>query len=466
MSTKAEGDEINKEVESLTMHGLSRVASAQNKYTRFIWLALCLAAATALGMTAVKSLIKYFDYQVLINVNVKHSSNMALPAITFCHTNYYNPIIFNSIDPPVFQHFPESCDFTDRKYFKNDINMLIFHFTCRLFFGTFDAKTSAVSKELPKYFRFPEGFSLAPHKYPCVTLNRNSTLVQYVAGESYGLHMILFNDEISDPTFTYKVERPLSDKRDGIYVMIHDPKQQVTAGDGIVLPPGFHTRIVVTKNKIKRLPYPYPSKCVHGGSDDTTIYPGKNTMIMCYSSCALKELYRMCPGVIPEMTVFMKPPEFSKKVDISNSSFWACIKTATTKIRYQNCDCKQHCEEEGYTTISQRNPWPQEWQAQAFLGLLNKIENVEDRNLSTKEIRDRLIKISIYYDDFLEHVYEEKAANDLSSIASDLGGQMGLFLGASLLSLAEIIALVATHVKRRMLYSNRVVEVSLKPVKK
>ena len=463
MSIKMEKSRTSEEVESLTIHGLSRVASAKSKYTRMIWLALCLSAAISFGMISVNSLIKYFQFHSFVDLTLKQSSNLALPAITFCHTNYYNPLSYYYSDPPVFQYFPESCNATDRKYFANEINMNIFQFACKMFIGTFESKTSAMKVEMPHYFRFPNGFELTPNKDPCITLNRNSTLVQYAIGEKYGLHMILFNYPLEENHF-YSTKDPLTDRRNGIYVMLHDPKMIAPMGDGIVIPPGFHTHISVTKKVFKRLPYPYPSNCANGLSDLDSIYPGKNTLNMCYSSCVLKKLYKICPGVIPEMKVFMKAPVYPVEADVFNSSFWACVSQNIVNITYEDCRCSEHCDEEVYTTVTSRNPWPQDWQTLSFLELVNKVEGVKNRSLSKNEIRQRLAKITIYYPDFREHISKEQASYDLSGIASDLGGQMGLFLGASLLSLAEIIALVLTYIKRKLVESNRVTEVSLKSI--
>ena len=71
------------------------------------------------------------------------------------------------------------------------------------------------------------------------------------------------------------------------------------------------------------------------------------------------------------------------------------------------------------------------------------------RNLSTDEIRNRLIMVSLYYDDFMETIHEATPLYNLLGIVSDLGGQMGLFLGASILSLIEIAALLIEVIKRK-----------------
>ena len=458
MSKKHEASQIHDEVESLTMHGISRVASAKNKYTRTIWLGLCLAAGATLMAIAAKSLVKYFEYQVMVNVYLKPNSILALPAITFCQTNYYRPDLYSFTKPPVFQDFPKSCNQTEDKYFATETNKDIFNYACKIFFGNVTANTIGMSVDIPRYIKFPENFSISPRKYPCITLNRNSTLVQYAAGQENGLNMIMYNQEL-EKFFMYETKEMLNDKRDGMYVMLHDPAQLVPYDEGIVIPPGFHTHISVKRNRMKRLPSPYPSKCLDGGSDHDSIYPGKNTQQMCYTSCALKMLYRLCHGVLPEMSTFMNGEEFPKKADIKNGSFWKCLAESIYKLFDINCNCRLHCHELTYTVVANRNPWPQKWQVQSFAKLINSVEGIQNRSLSHDQIRQRLMKVSIYYDDFSERIYQEKALYDLDSLAGNIGGLMGLFLGASLLSLAEIFEMAFSYIKRKVFRGDRMTAV-------
>ena len=140
-----------------------------------------------------------------------------------------------------------------------------------MFFGTFKSNTSAMGIDIPQHFRYPEGFEITPYALPCITLNRNLTLVQQAAGEKYGLHMIMYSEDFNLSN-SYLPDDPITDVRNGIYAVLHDPRQLVPMGDGIVLPPGYHTHISVTKNLLKKLPHPYPSNCTSERSNRNSIY--------------------------------------------------------------------------------------------------------------------------------------------------------------------------------------------------
>ena len=52
------------------------------------------------------------------------------------------------------------------------------------------------------------------------------------------------------------------------------------------------------------------------------------------------------------------------------------------------------------------------------------------------------VRINLFFQGFVAETVEDVAAYELSDFAADLGGQMGLFLGASINSLSEFLELL------------------------
>ena len=119
MPLQNERSAIHEEIDSLTIHGISRIASAKNKYSQMIWLVLCLSTLISFGIIAGSSVMKYYQYHVFTHITVKQNNKLALPAITFCYTNLYYLFAFSLEDPPMYQKLPINCSFNDRKYFAN-----------------------------------------------------------------------------------------------------------------------------------------------------------------------------------------------------------------------------------------------------------------------------------------------------------------------------------------------------------
>ena len=454
--TESDNHEIREQINSLTIHGWSNIATAKVWYSRCFWFMFCVLAASLVSRTSIKSYYRYTAYDVYEKIEFKQNKRLAFPAITFCHTDFYHPETYLDIKPPMFQHFPRHCNHTDRSHFKNDINMYIFRIFCKVFISTFDGKSSALGHFIPFYFNFPNDFTLLPNIYPCTTLNRNSTLIQNYTGESHGINMILYNVDADNSIFGQEVESPLLDRRQGILLAIHDPKQHVPLSEKFLLPAGFHTQIFLTKNVIHRLPSPFPSGCVEAHSDNSSIFPGKNTQNMCLISCLYRGIKNICGGVIPDMRVFFKPSEYENARNTSYSDLLRCMAREFDSFDVKKCDCKPHCYEESYTITTNRSPWPSKRQASTLSKLVNRLEGLKNRTRTLAELRDRLLKVTISFQTFTETINDEIAMYDVVSVISDIGGQMGLFLGASFISLIEIISLLMTYIKGKILRKRNV----------
>ena len=448
--------ELSEDIGSLTIHGVSRINSAETKAARIIWLLLWVSALLFLIYMAAAVTIKYLKYEVYTKVDIQTKDNIALPAMTFCHTNFYQAELYKNNPAPVFQKLPPNCSYWNRSDFKNHMNYHFFLYACRIFLGSYKGPSSAMSLTMPSYFKFPTHWSLTPHIYPCFTLNRDSKLVQLTEGENGGLHMMIYFEEIPK-VFQYPTREILVDKRQGLFVAIHDPKQGYPGEEGILLSPGYHTHINIKKKTIRRLQSPYPSHCRRDDEPrKESIFPGRNTLQNCLTSCFWVDLYEKCPAVIIEMRAFMPKEKYPGLANYSDPNFWHCVKKAVAQVKQAKCDCRQTCEQEVYETKTNRNPWPQAFQASSLLPIIRASSVKPKNNYTVDEIRARMIKLSISYENKAETTQEEKKLYTLSSVISDLGGQMGLFLGASLLSLAEILALIVTYAKRRFFGGNEV----------
>ena len=429
---------ITEEAEALTIHGWPRAISAKSNISRLAWSALCLTATGLLIYFTVKSLLKHSKHEVTVNVNRKQLSAMKFPAITFCNTNLYSKTAYQNTPPPVYQELPRNCSMDQAEYFENEINREFFKLGCKMFFGNKKLFTSQLSVNLGYKFKFPAYFSLLPHAYPCFTFNNGSWFTQSIISSKAGLHFVLdfdWNDRSKDAQ-TASSDSVLEDERSGIYVTIHSPGD-FHIDTGISLSPGFETRISIQKSIIKRKKSPFPSKCLDDNEQQfINVFPGKPSLDSCYSSCYFLNMYRKCHFLPSYMKAFM--PE------VFTSQF---LNTSCTKEELQgadlvkNCKCRLPCYKEQYVPSVMQSVWPQEWQAEQFQELLMG-DSDANRSISISEIRKRLIKVVVYYTDLAEYSYEERELYDMETILSDFGGQMGLFVGASVISLAEIASLL------------------------
>jgi hypothetical protein len=66
------------------------------------------------------------------------------------------------------------------------------------------------------------------------------------------------------------------------------------------------------------------------------------------------------------------------------------------------------------------------------------------------DIRENYVAISVYFESLDEIVYTQKELMDWGTITANIGGQLGLFLGASSLTLIELIVFIVFCLRRRL----------------
>ncbi|CAC5419316.1 unnamed protein product [Mytilus coruscus] len=103
--------------------------------------------------------------------------------------------------------------------------------------------------------------------------------------------------------------------------------------------------------------------------------------------------------------------------------------------RSDSCGCKEPCSEVQYKTFRSFTIWP----GRSYVGVLDAL--LKERGLTYQDLRDSLLFINIYFTSLQEEITEEELAYTVENFWSDIGGSLGLWVGMSVISLAEILEL-------------------------
>ncbi len=120
------------------------------------------------------------------------------------------------------------------------------------------------------------------------------------------------------------------------------------------------------------------------------------------------------------------------------------------------CNCSTPCREVSYDVKVKRKPWPQKWLTKKYKKLFAQALNKTEKELSDEENFGNFLKISIYFDDFVTTSIREEELYSYENLISDIGGLMGFYLGASIVSIIEMIWLVMKWLKSKIQMSTRV----------
>lgn len=222
----------------------------------------------------------------------------------------------------------------------------------------------------------------------------------------------------------------------GVQVVVHDPEDYPRVNErGIAISPGTEAFISIERNDVTRLPPPHSSvDCVkedfmrdYKYKFDPTL--GKYSYETCMLDCMLDVSLNACNCSYNHNA----PGELCTLAD-----YYACV---YPKMRnyYPKCDCKYPCKQTWYesTLTSLAIPTP---------SMVNILSSFDYAYTTEEEIRRNMIVLHVYYPALQYRTTDQLEAFTIDELISNLGGQLGLFLGASLLTVVELVESVALMV--------------------
>lgn len=139
-----------------------------------------------------------------------------------------------------------------------------------------------------------------------------------------------------------------------------------------------------------------------------------------------------------------------------------CILRTEVEFYDGSFDCTENCpfacDTTIFNTVISTALWPSEPQLKIFLNKLNKSisenKTFESRDELTQFVQNNFLRLEIYYQTLDMQEIITKPVYDWSMVLGDIGGQLGLWLGFSLLTAIEIVEFIvdAVSVFLRKLY--------------
>lgn len=184
--------------------------------------------------------------------------------------------------------------------------------------------------------------------------------------------------------------------------------------------------------------------------------------------CYIEHIYKNC-NCLPGYSKRYKKYQTSEFTDIKECSFrhiidetsidpnaeagkcFSSILFGKKQLSASFCNCLEPCTEIEYRSRISQTSWPNlfglqhfptYWQnTDVYAYLRNSLNqtNAEFNNAFSDHIKDNLVVLDIFYEDLKFTEVIETAADQISSLISDLGGQLGLWLGMSIMTLVEIV---------------------------
>ena len=435
--------------ESTTTHGLSHICSAKNACTRSLWLIIFLVVFGLLVASICALIAKATRHSAITYIKTELHDALELPAITFCNGKPFRELGLSKALPKGFamNHLksPKNTKMklaiglsnltdTDLKEIGHSMNIFLMKEMSSCFFRDkmcdfADFKTTTT----PVYGN-------------CFTFNAKDSKQKKVCSGSGLFTLLNINQDENIPGVM-----PLTSTA-SVKVMLHHPNEIFSETQAIYLAPGTWTDIKIQKKIIKRLPDPYPSNCSQKATMEEFFgVPVRYTTAMCELMCYVNEQNKTCGYTSPLFSSYVKSalPQFapedkgtSMKYKIAeHESQIKCLLHFDDMYEKEKvqCNCQQPCYEEQFKIVTSNAVWPPLNRAQELLSnMKNAYNEMIFNNWNTDTLYNNILAINLYFNDFAIETVEQQPVYTWGDFTSDLGGQMGLWIGASVFSAFEL----------------------------
>lgn len=433
-------------LQTSSLYALNRIGNTTSIFLKLFWFIILLIGCVGCITQMSQFLSSYYSYPVVVNIETIHvQSNELFPGVTICNRNAIQRefevcVLKNISYEKCRSSLPklESEDKTVKTCSKEESNTTAF---CTLeniaqLALNLDAESRLKYGHQRENFIQSCSFDQVPCSYEdfrvssssrygnCFTFNfQEQKLHTNITGQMGGLQLIINIEQLKYSTFT---------SSSGIIAQVHDPYTVPDADrEGIYVSPGFETDITNTKDLDSRLPPPYKDKC--------RLYDRGISQKMCKDGCLEKI-------TLSECHCYLKPHdrEDFPMCNITSPSVVSCMDRANEKFYSDFCDCPISCEEITYKLRVSSLTWPDKSSYVAVQSAENNVKNLLERYSIFKETH---LKLKLHFDTFDYTLFKRSPMYINSELFSQIGGQIGLWLGLSLIFLFEIIEKIILFLK-------------------
>uniref|UniRef100_A0A3B3DMP1 Acid-sensing (proton-gated) ion channel family member 4a n=1 Tax=Oryzias melastigma TaxID=30732 RepID=A0A3B3DMP1_ORYME len=417
---------------SCSLHGINHIfVSGRLGIRQTLWALAFLTSLALFLYHAAKCAISYLEHPHVTALNEEASPEMVFPAVTICNINRFR---FSALTDADIYHLanltglpPKNRDGhkpTDLMYPAPDMQD-IFNRTGH------QLEEMLMSCNFSGHNCSAEDFSVVYTRYgKCYTFNGNKTTSRKTKQGGMGNGLEIMLDIQQDEYLPIWRETNETSLEAGIRVQIHsqdEPPYIHQLGFGVS--PGFQTFVSCQEQRLTYLPQPW-GNC---RSTSKEKFPGYDTYSIsaCRLLCETNEVLRVCKCRMVHMP---------GTADICPPSKISCVDKALAQLQKNSgdtCPCETPCNLTRYGKELSMVKIPSKGSARY---LSRKYDKSEDY------IRSDLLLLVVF-------------------LTSDIGGQMGLFIGASILTVLEILDYIFEVIKFRLLRLLRPQKEEKKPPK-
>ncbi|XP_076309942.1 degenerin-like protein unc-105 [Tachypleus tridentatus] len=247
-------------------------------------------------------------------------------------------------------------------------------------------------------------------------------------GSVYGLRLLL---KISNRQENVPFYSPQS----GVRVVVHSPSEIAFPEDsGVDIPPRMTGTVSVEKKEIHRLERPHGVCSYESDVDGWRLVASQfnYSKSACLKACRTKQVLTNC-----NCALSMRLAEFMDK-DAEMCPIGEVDKCVNNQLVSENCTCDPGCQEHQYKTTAAYSLMNED---HLCVGDLMGILGTDSEGGLCGENTETLVGVHVYLKSLTVEVIVETPTYTVTSLLSNIGGTLGLFMGLSVITVVEIIEL-------------------------
>ncbi|XP_030077307.1 LOW QUALITY PROTEIN: acid-sensing ion channel 2-like [Microcaecilia unicolor] len=443
------------------LHGLKYIYSPKLAFHHraFWFLALCTSLGFLLAWSS-NRLLYWLSFPSHTTMHLEWSRELAFPAVTLCNNN---PVRFYRLSKSDLYHAgqwlglllanrtarPLLLDLLSedrRKWFRKLADFRLF-LPPRSFDGISWDFMDRLGHQLEdmllscKY----RGEQCGPHNFSavftrygkCYMFNSGQDghplLTTVKGGTGNGLEIML--DIQQDEYLPIWGDKEETTFEAGVKVQIHSQSEPPFVQElGFGVAPGFQTFVATQEQRLIYLPPPWGEcRAAEMGSDFFPVY----SITACRIDCETRYIVENCncrmvhmPGDAP----FCTPEQYKE-----------CAEPALGLLAEKDsnyCICRMPCNLTRYSKELSMVKIPSKTSAKYLEKRFNKSE---------KYISENVLILDVYFEALNYETIEQKKAYEVAGLLGDIGGHMGLFIGASILTILELFDYMYELIKEKLL---------------
>ena len=423
--------------DTTTAHGYTHVVNATHSYSKIFWIVVLIVCHVYVVINIVLLVTQYLEKPITTSVYFENELSPPFPVIVVCNENKFKKDNISDLLYEIEKH-NDNIDSISRNISFFDIMRLLDRLEEKVFdYGTsFDEFIHSCSlySRLDCKSRYYWDRTWSYNYGACFVFND----AYYKNGTKKNLFRVANTGPYESLQVVFNITQNQYYEN-----MTHNAGLQIYIGDqgsfyhvthqGYALSPGFAYRIQLRKRKILRVDPFDNGTCVK--SQRYEFYGvGQNFVLkydpeLCGFICLAKSLITNCNCILGEL------PKIDNTTKVCSSEKDKCQMNSIQKFLTGEMDClgkcRPPCEETSFQPTITSMQFP-------------NIAAIKQYNMLIIQARENLIKIQVFYKSVSVEYWKERVPYALENLLGDIGGQLGLMVGISILTIFEFFCLFKT----------------------